>query len=303
MLRQITKHVQRRVFNWQCRAAPHTAPINPIGASPIIVSMVCKRDLTMYLLAIKSFYHWLGRGQVVIINDGTLSDRDLALIKGHVRPLAIYDAAKLASPKCPKYISWKKLFCIAECIQDEYTIQLDSDTLTLSDIPEIAEYVDSNTSFILGTKTGVALQPIDLAINAARKSTSEHVQISAERHFDQLPGYPNLKYVRGCSGFDGFGKGAFDLKFLEEFSAVMYAAIGGKWNEWGSEQTTSNYIIANAGNSAVLPFPRYYSYWGKTEPAAFAHFIGAYRYQGGVYSRQARECLQRLMPGASNSEA
>ncbi|QSA95597.1 hypothetical protein [Methylococcus sp. EFPC2] len=292
----ISKEYNRRFFDWVARDVLKTNPLQPSGDSPVIVSMLCHRDVRMYLLAIKSFYRALGRGRIVIINDGTLTQKDIDLLNLHVKPSEYVEASDLSSPHCPEYISWKKLFCIARYIKDTYTIQLDSDTLTVgSGLPDVQKHIDTDTSFILGTwKNQQPTSMLEAAI-AAQANQSTHVQMLAEKCFDRLPGSDTLKYIRGCSGFDGFAVQSFDLAYLEAFSQQMYSLIGNKWNEWGSEQTTSNVIVANSDRGAVLPYPKYYNYWGEVENGSdFIHFVGSYRYHGGVYRRLARRIIREL---------
>ncbi len=74
----------------------------------------------------------------------------------------------------------------------------------------------------------------------------------------------------------------------------MQEAVGEKWSEWGSEQVTSNLLIANASGSVVLPYPRYANFDQKfdltLDPAqcAFIHFIGTFRYSRGTYIAETR---------------
>jgi hypothetical protein len=285
---------QSRRFDWAVSEILNTAPLEPKEDEPTIVSMLCHADIMMYLLAIKSFYHCLGRGRIVIINDGTLSSQDVKLLNDHVKPSEIIKAESLNSAICPRYISWKKLFCIANCIKDSFTIQLDSDTLTVGEITEVRQHIDTGTSFILGTWKNQEIGSMSEAVQAARANPSEHVQMVAERNFDKLPDFRSLRYVRGCSGFDGFARNLFELHDLEELSQQMFKLIGNKWNEWGSEQTASNIIVANATKSRVLPYPKYYSYWGDAENATFVHFVGTHRYSSGLYAREAKQVIKAL---------
>lgn len=297
LIKSISKEYNRMLFNWMAKDILQTRPIQLTGDSPVIVSMLCHKDVLMYLLAIKSFYRALGRGRIVIINDGTLTKKDIEILDFHVRPSEYVNASELSSPLCPGYISWKKLFCIAHYIKDSYTIQLDSDTLTVGHhLPDVQSHIDTDTSFILGTWENQQPTTMLEAAKAANASDSTHVQMLAEQKFDQLANADTLKYIRGCSGFDGFAVNSFDLAYLEDFSQQMYGLIGNKWNEWGSEQTTSNVIVANSERGAVLPCPEYYNYWGKIEDGSnFAHFVGSYRYHGGVYAKLARKIARELL--------
>lgn len=295
MFEEPRKFIQRQYFNWIARDVLATPPLEPRSGEAVIVSMLCHADVLMYLVAIKTFYRRIGSGNIVIIDDGTLTKSDYEILAHHVKPSEIVSASALHSTSCPSYISWKKLFCIANFLRDGFTIQLDSDTLTVgNELDEIQECVASGTSFILGTWPNQTVGSMQDAVTAARESTSNHVQMVAERNFDRLPNYATLKYVRGCSGFDGFSKNLFTLKDIEEFSTSMFGIIGEKWGEWGSEQTMSNILVANAPKARALPYPTYYNYWGKEEAAKFIHFVGTYRYHNGVYARAARSALAAL---------
>jgi hypothetical protein len=295
-LQTARRFVDQRRFDWAARGVLETPPIEPREGPLVIVSMVCHRDLLMYLLAIKTFYRRLGFGRIVVIDDGSLTTDDKDIIRHHVQPAEIVPAKSLTSPACPTYISWKKLFCIATFIHDSFVIQLDSDTLSVSeDLSEVRDFVLSDASFILGTWANQSVVSMQDAVQAARESSSTHVQMVAEQNFDRLPGFASLKYFRGCSGFDGFSKGLFTMKDLEDFSRSMFSIIGDKWGEWGSEQTMSNVLVANAPRMGLLPYPAYYNYWAKEEAEQkFIHFVGTYRYHGGVYLRAVGTALAEL---------
>jgi len=69
-----------------------------------------------------------------------------------------------------------------------------------------------------------------------------------------------------------------------------------KWREWGSEQVTSNFLVANMPGSLVLPVGRY-PFWAPKRDlceTALIHFFGARRFSGGMYRRQARAIIDEL---------
>jgi hypothetical protein len=75
-----------------------------------------------------------------------------------------------------------------------------------------------------------------------------------------------------------------------------------KWDEWGSEQVTTNLLIANLEGACPLPSPKYVSYWAHPDvpynDASFLHFIGPYRFANGYYLKQARNVIATLGPTA-----
>ena len=68
--------IKREKFNWKCKPILGTDPLNIEKDKVIILSMLQHSDIIMYLLAIKSFYQHFPRGEIVILNDGTLTDKD-----------------------------------------------------------------------------------------------------------------------------------------------------------------------------------------------------------------------------------
>jgi hypothetical protein len=124
-----------------------------------------------------------------------------------------------------------------------------------------------------------------------------HVQMISESNLHRLPCDRDIKYVRGSAGFAGFAKGSFSRSDVERFSLGMASLIGEKkWSEWGSEQVTSNFIVANSEKAQVLPFPEYCFHAPGTdiESATFVHFIGSHRFDGGRYARLARKVISQL---------
>ena len=122
-------------------------------------------------------------------------------------------------------------------------------------VPEVIEAYRNNRSFALGTYLGQSIVSLSKAHAIVEKNTSNHVQVLAERCFvNFLDG--KWRYVRGCSGFSGYARGRHSRRDAEAWFRRMQEAVGEKWSEWGSEQVTSNLLIANASDSVVLPYPR-----------------------------------------------
>src|SRR5262249_7445213 len=159
--------------------------------------------------------------------------------------------------------TWERLTTIVELSRDSYVIQVDSDTLTRSPIPEIVDSYARGRPFILaGDRKGGALTSVEEASTIARADGSSHIQTAAESKLDTVAGI-KPSYVRGCSGFFGVPKGALTLEDVEEFSSAMTGALGARWNEWGTEQMTVNYLVANLPGVNVLQPPKYTQYFGK----------------------------------------
>jgi hypothetical protein len=173
---------------------------------------------------------------------------------------------------------------------------MDADTLTRGAISEVLECYRDNRAFTLGTSSGQKIVSLEEAAFERSRDSSSHVQAMAERSFDRLPSKESLRYICGCSGFAGFPRGLVDRESAARFSRNMCELIGTKWSEWGSEQVTSNYVVANTPGAVVLTFPKYASYNPRIDVAhsAFLHFIGSWRFRNNVYAQESLRTIREL---------
>jgi hypothetical protein len=74
----------------------------------------------------------------------------------------------------------------------------------------------------------------------------------------------------------------------------MTGKLGDGWKRWGTEQVTSNYLIANATNTLVLPFPKYGTPDRATDQTAFFHFIGSMRFINSKYEATSRRAIRLI---------
>jgi hypothetical protein len=288
----IKKVLQNKWFNWKCNTILDTDPLHIIKDRVIMISMLRHSDVIMYLVAIKSFYQRFSKGEIVILNDGSLTKRDLSLLKRHVLPKDIVHINDIKNSVCPKGGCWERILLISEYIKDYFVIQLDADTLTLGDIPEVHQCVSGKTSFALGTQLGQFIETMRELNVRIKQWPENHVQVKAEKNFYKLGGYEKMKYVRGSAAFAGFAAGSFSLSKLENFSQQMNEIIGEDWTKWGTEQVTSNFLIANFSPSKMMPFPKYAGYYPPRnisyQNSRFMHFAGHNRYKNGIYIENAK---------------
>ncbi len=254
----------------------------------------------MYLLALKSAYAQIGFGRVVVLNDGSLTPRDLSTLADHVPAVEIVHISSVKLSDCPKGGTWERLLLISDLVKEQYVIQLDSDSLTLNPIPDVMDCIARNCSFtMLGRGSLASIEPVKSTCERARSrsQTSTEPQAISERSFDLLPDSESVRYVRGTSAFAGFAAQSFTREQVRTFSLNMQAICGhDKWREWGSEQVTSNLIIANSPQAQPLAFPKYVSYYPsdtiRYEDSSFVHFMGTHRFENGLYSKLARELIK-----------
>ncbi len=289
--------LSRAWFDFSCREVLRTPAILPGDAGVTLVSMVCHGEVLMYLLAVKSFCRRLGRTpSIVLLDDGSLTGADRALIARHLLDAEIVPIATIDTHGCPRGSCWERLLLIGQRVEHSYVVQLDCDTLTLGAIAEVAECIAANRCFtLLGDKSYPAVESMHDACARATQHAGSMVQAVCERSFNLLPESADLKYLRGNAGFTGFAKGSIDGEKIRWFSGLMRRLVQGRWDEWGSEQVTSNLLIANAPEPYPLPAPKYLSYWAHPdvpyERAAFLHFIGPHRFSNGLYLKNARRVI------------
>lgn len=280
-------------FGRQTRCVLKSPPISLDEFGPALLTLLQHKDVQMYLAAIKSFARQLRPNVVHVVDDGSLTNEDHILLGRHIPDVVIHALRTCREDGLPVGGCWERLSAVARLSETQYVIQLDADTLTLGNIPEVAEAVRSKRSFTIGTWDG---QTLELAKERARAAQAHlgsgrpHVQLLAEANFDRLQNQEDLRYVRGCAGFAGFAPGPGKLQLMKTLSVQLSSLIGDRWLEWGSEQVMSNLVVANQPDAIVLPHPEYAD-CEKMEPntTRFIHFIGTCRFRGGVYAQLANK--------------
>lgn len=309
MLREkVERKLREAMFLREARGILATPPVRARDDGLILFSMIGTKVLLPYLVAIKSLHAQLRRGRMVILDDGSLTPDDKAVLERHLDRPRIVPIATVDVGPCPRGGTWERLLTILDLRRDAYVIQLDSDTVTLGPVPEIETAIAQGHSFTLrGAEDSELLPLTDVSARsraaAAGNTTGRvHVQSAIEPAMEQLqiPGRGELRYARGCSGFAGFAPGHDGRSLAEAFSLEADRLIGrDKWSEWGSEQVTSNFVIANDPGALLLPYDRYMNYWAEPDlgGAAFAHFLGTCRFDRGMYRQVVGQVIAALGRG------
>lgn len=284
-LRRKLNHAQ---FNISCRGIHRTPPLVLKETGCSVLSQIRGSELVMYLIAVKSFAKRVDVNEVYLVDDG-LTEADRATLLEHIRGIHILDIANYRRQHCPSGGTWERLLAIAELNASRYVVQLDSDTLSIGPLNKISTCVAQSTSFVIGTYDHQDFDTMTAHQVAGAESAKihHHIQALAEASFDKLHGFPNMRYVRGCSGFTGFRPGALSVEMVQDLSEQMYAAVGPRWNEWGTEQVMSNLLVSNSGPAIVLPHPEYCNCTAISNKTEFIHFIGYCRFKGNTYARLA----------------
>ena len=132
------------------REAPHarragavldTPPAVPRDDGVVLFSMIGTKVLLPYLVAAKSLHSRLGRGRFVILDDGSLTPADRRLLDSLLGNPVIRQIASVDTGPCPRGGCWERLLTLLDLRREAYVIQLDSDTVTIGEVPEVAAAV------------------------------------------------------------------------------------------------------------------------------------------------------------------
>ena len=278
-----------------------TPPIVPKQDGVVLFSMIGTAVLLPYLVAVKSLWNELERGRVAILDDGTLTAQDRAILAHHCGDPEIMRIQDVVLGEFPKGGTWERLLTILDRRTSEYWIQLDSDTVTIGPVPEIAEAIDRNRSFLFLGEVESSVGPLPLQefheqfYPNGRKR--EHVQSRIEDGMKTIDESRGWHYTRGCSGFAGFAAMGAGRGLAGAFLSEMKRIIGeDDVTIWGTEQVTSNFVLSNEASPAVLPYNRYNNYWAEDwgEDTSFVHFLGTNRHENGAYIRASIQAIERI---------
>jgi len=296
MFYRLRHNLLARHFKRSVSAVFETRPVEVVSAPWTIVSMVGERDVAMYLLAMKSFYRKLGRGDIVAIVSSKMAISDIDRLTEHFPGIKIEILQDIPIKPFQAGGTWERLIYITRLAQEKYVLQMDCDTITIgSDVSEIISRVESNTSYAYsdGNRN---LGSLKTAASEASLVSSNYVGLALERSFSEWPQAEDFRYCRASSAIAGFAQGSGNIEHLEYFYWNMKRSLGERSREWGTEQCASNFMVANADKVQMLPFPAYATYPGLGDESAVKifHMLGSVRYRDGYYARKGRQVVELL---------
>jgi hypothetical protein len=283
-----------------------TPPLAGSDDGAIVFSQLQHKDVLAYLVAAKSFAHSTGYGRFALLDDGTLTAADRALLRQHLPRIEFRTMSEVHYGNLPVGGTWERLITICDLAERDFVIQLDADTVTCGPLDEVKACVARGHSFTLMAGHTAEMLPVArIAELANTVHRGDHVQLVAEGQLGGLDPAIATRYGCGCSGFAGFAPDPQRRAALAQFSARMEELLGPRWREWGTEQVSSNFLVARDPNGILLPYRRYRNFGGEalTDAAVFVHFFGTFRYDHGTYRRMARELAARLTAPAQTPSA
>jgi len=287
LVNKVMSRAKRDYWRWKYhRVARQVLATRPLerGELPFtLLSMVHQRDVSSYLVAVKSFAHFLNPARIVVVCDPSIDPE-------------LREAHEFVHPDIPRGGTWERLFAIAHYVEDSYVVQLDADTLTVRPVPEVLAAIRNGTGFVLGEMpdTPIRLLPAAREYALPWAGPGAHVQAIAETEMVHVGLPPETRYIRGCSGFTGFPRSTTMQAAMTDYSRRMGARLGADWKRWGTEQVTSNYLVSNTPGVQPLPFPKYGTPDVATTETAFYHFIGSMRFVNNKYEAASRHAIRLI---------
>ena len=301
VIQRLKRDYFRSQYHKVARQILATAPLKRGDLPFTVLSMVHQRDVYSYLVAIKSFAHFLNPQRIVVVCDPSIDNDDRAVLRRHLPHAELREAHEFVHPDIPRGGTWERLFAIAGLVEDYYVVQLDADTLTVKPIPEVLEAIRAQSGFVLGEMSDTPIRSLAAAREYALPwlEPDVHVQAIAETEMINVGLPEDACYIRGCSGFTGFPRSVGMRTTMTDFSRRMTDKLGEDWKRWGTEQVTSNYLVSNAAGTRPLPFPKYGTPDCENSDTAFFHFIGSMRFINNKYENASRHAIRMISQAAA----
>ena len=296
VLQRIKRDFYRWDYSHRAKDVLATAPLAKGKLPFLLLSMVQKRDVVPYLVALKSFTHFVNPERIVVVCDPSIDAADRATLTAHVPHIELRKAEEFTDACIPRGGCWERLYAIAHYSEQSYVIQLDADTVTTQPIPEVQAAMQANTAFTLVERAETRIMPLQEVrdITLPKTRPDSHIQRKSEAVMATVGLPAGAGYIRGCAGFTGFPKSSSMRADALDFSKRMFDALGDEWKRWGTEQVASNYLIANCPGAVALPFPKFGTPNLATAETAFFHFIGSMRFINNRYGRTSQRAIALL---------
>lgn len=307
MLYHIKNYLQYTRFNFLTREILQTPPLrlDSENARYSLHSLVCERDLHMYLLAVKSFVSRVVGGCVVAHSDGTLTERSEKVLQEHLPGIIIVsreEANLRAKESLPEGLQKIRSYggCFDRLIDSllwargQRHIQMDSDILTIRTPEWIISWMENGTgAFVISD-----YEKDDVRLSPPVPGVEEHIQTQLERAQSKIEKRLGMEFgnvVGLCAGFYGWTD---QLKLNEILKFVLACEeLGYDMTKWGAEQVVTTWLLSAHGIER-LPREDYINLqecaFHLRNSASMIHFIGNNRFRSGWYAESARREIKRL---------
>jgi len=127
-----------------------TAPLAPRRDGLAVVARIGSRQVLPLLVAAKSLCRRLGRGRVVVLDDGTLTGPDRTILASHLGDPEIVPPRAVSLGGFPPGLGWEPVLAAFDRRRGEYALVLDPLAVATGPLPEIAAALGANRSLVAG---------------------------------------------------------------------------------------------------------------------------------------------------------
>ncbi len=303
MFYRLRQALHQKYFRWRTRRILHTPPLpcNPNGTCSVH-TMLSRRDMPMYLPAIKSFLRYCPAVAVFVHSDGSLDEQSARLVQHHVpgirvlmtnetdeRARQVLGADSYLFRQRSHDASWRRLVDTELWCTTPKRLIIDSDVIVLKRPDEVLAWIDSGTGALLFG------QPPDQPPAAGDR----HVQTIFREKLAQVAkrvGLPERFPQGTTAGFYGCER---ELP-LDRVEHVLRGceAEGLPMKQWGADQCVVIYLLEASGAARLSP--RHYINYDPScdslvPEAHVIHFYGTHRYHRHLYTRLVAKVAAELL--------
>ncbi len=207
-----------------------TPPILPQADGLVLFVVLGSRDVPRQLVALKSLWHFLRRGRVVVLDDGTLTAQDRAVLAQHCGDPEIIRMGELQFGPFPREPGWALLLTMLDKRAGEYWLHVGYDTVTLAMPEEVRTAIAGNRGLAMLDGPDAAAAPLPLAEFAARYfpagaadgSTREQI----ESRFGQIARQKRWHHLRCRTALYGLAAGTGGRRLAADFLTRIEALVG-----------------------------------------------------------------------------
>lgn len=289
-----------------------TPAIRPARDGVVLFATVGTASLLSALVALKSFWRQVRRGRIAVLDDGSLTPSDKALLARHCGDPEILDSTMVPQGGFPESIGWRGLLALLDRRQGEYWVRLGRRTVTLGPVPEVAQAIAMNRSFAMPGGRDAPAQGILPLTDFARQARAEGREHSSpQRHLETLLGRMRQdmgwRYLRGSPGVAGFAAGGPGRPLAAAFFAEAIRVAGpAEAMAPGSEQVAAGFLLANEISPVLLPAERYCEDPADDRPGetvGFAAFAAKSPAGDPAHAELARQAIAALKSGETSAAA
>ena len=256
-----------------------TPPIEQRQDGLVLFASIGSTSLLPAMVALKSLWRPLQRGRVALLDDGSLTAEDRAVLAHHFADPELVRADTVNMGSFPAGQGWESLLTMLERRGGEYWLRVAPDSVTLGDVPEIAGTIGANRSLT------------DLSAEAE----SEHPLPFAEAFRSDLPRMDRWRYLDAGGGLTGLAAGQGG-RAIAEAALALLPAPGPNLTAGKNARRAAGFIVANEIAPVCLPRTLYRS-WKQGEDwrvgPAFLRFAEP-KVRAGAWADASRAAIALL---------